>query len=82
MRSPLTENDGKFNVPCSTKIDIPLIVGASIFGLGWGIGGIFPGKYAFRELYTWHDMFIFAIKQFNSHLLFIFVTYLFLLGYF
>ena len=36
--------DGKaFSLPTNTKIDRKLILGASIFGLGWGIGGICPG---------------------------------------
>jgi uncharacterized protein len=26
-----------------TKIDAPLIIGAAIFGIGWGIGGYCPG---------------------------------------
>lgn len=31
---------GKFNVPTSTKIDLRLVLGSVIFGIGWGIGGI------------------------------------------
>ena len=53
MKSPITQSDGKFNVPCSTKIDTSLIVGASIFGLGWGIGGLCPGK-----LSKWQALYI------------------------
>lgn len=26
-----------------TKLDLPLVIGAAIFGVGWGIGGYCPG---------------------------------------
>lgn len=36
-----------FNVPLSlpsnNKIDLPLVAGAAIFGIGWGMAGICPG---------------------------------------
>ena len=32
-----------FHIPTRTDIDRPLLVGATLFGLGWGIGGICPG---------------------------------------
>ena len=33
----------KFELPKNTKIEVKLIAGAAIFGLGWGIGGLCPG---------------------------------------
>jgi len=33
----------KWNLPKNNKIDLKLIVGAILFGVGWGIGGICPG---------------------------------------
>src|SRR5690606_3023240 len=34
---------GNFDVPGSRHIDLPLVGGAAIFGIGWGIGGFCPG---------------------------------------
>lgn len=39
-----TSLDGKkLSLPTNTNIDRKLLIGAAIFGLGWGIGGICPG---------------------------------------
>ena len=40
-RSPIFTD--KFDIPSTTRIDTKLILGASIFGIGWGIGGFCPG---------------------------------------
>lgn len=33
----------RFNTPAKSKIDAHLILGASIFGVGWGLAGLCPG---------------------------------------
>jgi uncharacterized membrane protein YedE/YeeE len=33
----------EFNLPTARRVDAPLIVGAALFGIGWGIGGYCPG---------------------------------------
>src|SRR5262249_33403577 len=33
----------RFNLPTSTAIDAPLVSGAVIFGVGWGLAGYCPG---------------------------------------
>jgi uncharacterized membrane protein YedE/YeeE len=38
---PLFENG--FKVPSRTDIDAPLVVGAALFGIGWGMVGFCPG---------------------------------------
>ncbi|KKC39425.1 hypothetical protein WH87_04220 [Devosia epidermidihirudinis] len=35
--------DKAFNTPTNTKIDAPLVGGAALFGIGWGMSGICPG---------------------------------------
>jgi uncharacterized membrane protein YedE/YeeE len=34
---------GSFDIPTSRSIDRPLLTGAALFGIGWGIGGFCPG---------------------------------------
>jgi uncharacterized membrane protein YedE/YeeE len=34
---------GKFSIPSASAIDAPLISGAAIFGIGWGLAGYCPG---------------------------------------
>jgi uncharacterized membrane protein YedE/YeeE len=33
----------RFVLPKRTQIDAPLVVGAAVFGVGWGLGGFCPG---------------------------------------
>ena len=35
--------DVLFHLPSRGDIDRPLVVGAAIFGIGWGLGGLCPG---------------------------------------
>lgn len=35
--------DERFHEPTATKVDAPLVVGAALFGVGWGLAGYCPG---------------------------------------
>jgi uncharacterized membrane protein YedE/YeeE len=35
--------DTEFHVPTNTDIDAPLVIGAALFGVGWGMVGLCPG---------------------------------------
>jgi uncharacterized protein len=40
-QSPLFSK--QFHIPTRRDINLPLVVGAAIFGVGWGLGGFCPG---------------------------------------
>jgi uncharacterized protein len=43
--------DDKFHLPIRQRIDLPLVSGAALFGVGWGLAGICPGP-ALADLVT------------------------------
>ncbi|MGB3135222.1 MAG: DUF6691 family protein [Nodosilinea sp.] len=43
LRQPAPLLGGKFFLPTRDDIDRPLVLGAALFGIGWGIGGYCPG---------------------------------------
>lgn len=34
---------GRFHVPANRRIDLPLVAGSAVFGIGWGLSGFCPG---------------------------------------
>jgi uncharacterized protein len=42
-KQPKTLSGEPLNLPASRKIDLRLILGSVLFGIGWGITGICPG---------------------------------------
>lgn len=45
----------QFHPPTSRSVDIPLIIGATIFGVGWGVSGYCPGP-AVAGLGFWNPL--------------------------
>jgi len=43
LRRPTPVLESRFHLPSKRAIDLPLISGAAIFGIGWGISGYCPG---------------------------------------
>lgn len=35
--------NGQFHLPDKTQVDVPLVAGSVLFGIGWGLSGICPG---------------------------------------
>lgn len=35
--------DVKFHLPTKKDIDVPLVAGSAVFGIGWGLAGFCPG---------------------------------------
>jgi uncharacterized protein len=35
--------DAKFHLPTKKNVDLPLVAGSAVFGIGWGLAGFCPG---------------------------------------
>lgn len=43
LKSPRPLLDRQFHLPTRKDIDMPLLAGSAVFGIGWGIAGFCPG---------------------------------------
>ena len=43
LKRPAPILEGRFQLPTRRDLDLPLILGSAIFGVGWGIAGFCPG---------------------------------------
>jgi uncharacterized protein len=43
LRRPHPLYDSRFRLPDASRVDAPLVVGAALFGAGWGLAGLCPG---------------------------------------
>lgn len=54
---------GQFDLPTRRDIDTPLVVGASLFGLGWGLVGYCPGPVITAFTVDWREPTIFCLTM-------------------
>lgn len=59
----------KFKIPEKNGIDIPLIAGAAIFGIGWGIAGYCPGPAVTALTTLSNESIVFVIAMITGGLL-------------
>lgn len=43
LKRPRPIFEAKFHLPANRALDVPLVAGSAIFGIGWGITGFCPG---------------------------------------
>ena len=43
LRRPKPVLAERFHLPAAKDIDVPLVAGAAVFGIGWGLSGFCPG---------------------------------------
>jgi uncharacterized membrane protein YedE/YeeE len=63
MRRPRPLWATKFSVPGSRAIDVPLLGGAAIFGVGWGLAGYCPGPAVVSLASGRRDVILFVIAM-------------------
>lgn len=74
LKQPLLAE--KFDFPKKKFIDVKLMLGAAIFGIGWGLAGYCPGPAITALGLAILDAFYFVMGMLVSLLLFAFVTVL------
>lgn len=52
----------RFELPTREDIDAPLLIGAALFGAGWGLAGYCPGP-ALASLFVSWDAVVFAVSM-------------------
>lgn len=55
--------DSSFSLPTNTKLDPKLIIGAAIFGIGWGLYGYCPGPAIASLVYLSPTTMIFVVSM-------------------
>lgn len=66
MRRPLF--NGTFHLPDFKQIDAPLVGGAALFGIGWGMSGICPGPAISLLAFMPENLFVFLGAMFAGSL--------------
>lgn len=60
----------KFRLPTRKDIDSPLIIGAALFGIGWGVAGLCPGPALANLSFAGYNGLIFVASMLVSIVLF------------
>ena len=60
LKRPSPLIDSQFYLPLKTAVDKKLIMGAIIFGIGWGLSGFCPGPALASLVYGFSDVFYFV----------------------
>ncbi len=55
--------DDRFHIPTSSVIDKRLIIGAVIFGIGWGLSGYCPAPLVGTVVFNWKEALIFGMPM-------------------
>lgn len=62
LKTPLF--NGKFHLPDFTRVDTPLVLGAVLFGIGWGMSGICPGPAISLVAFLPQNLLVFLVAMF------------------
>ena len=62
--------DTQFYVPCNSRIDVQLLLGSAIFGVGWGMYGYCPGPVIASLAYLDSSSLIFIVSMFSGMFVF------------
>jgi len=65
--------DDKFRLPTRKDIDAPLLIGAALFGIGWGLAGLCPGPALASASFAGTNAYIFVATMILTILLFRFI---------
>ena len=63
LKSPAPLYDSNFHIPIIYNIDVKLIGGSVLFGIGWGLGGLCPGPAVAILSYSFFPAIIFMIAM-------------------
>ena len=56
--------DAEFHQPEYNRIDVPLVAGSALFGIGWGMSGICPGPAIALIAFMPDNLWIFLVAMF------------------
>lgn len=63
LKRPAPVLDGRFHLPSRNDVDVPLVAGAALFGVGWGVGGLCPGPAVAATLTSAGSILIFVVAM-------------------